>query len=352
MHHWPNFGLADYVLAKTLTDPDKPFERWEDEYLSAFGTAAPEARAYFAFWRSRWDAQILPNLGEILGTSCDFTRGLYRDAARYYQVETFDQAEALLAPAAAKPLGPAERRQLDRAILSVRHAKQVFLALTSQGTEQHRQARRLLDFRERNRDRLNFLWANLEAAEIRMGDATGIRKAALFRDYLDDYFALPRTWFFALDPGNAGLAEKWPDKPIADLRREGWVKLSTAYWMRSPQKSGLPYDPDFLERVRSYRGAAWYGAGAAIPPEWKGREIFLYFLSAPSACRVFVNGRPAGDSAAAGSGGAARVARIDAQVDWMKPEQAILVRIEDTEGRGLNDAVYAVSRPAPAPEAP
>ena len=97
--------IRDYVLAKGMQDPSKPFEYWEDHYCSAFGPAAPDVKAYFRHWRETvWEGRIEKNLRKLTDWRPGFRvdRALTANIDRYYTMEDFEIAGRHLADALAR----------------------------------------------------------------------------------------------------------------------------------------------------------------------------------------------------------------------------------------------------------
>ena len=96
-----------------------------------------------------------------------------------------------------------------------------------------------------------------------------------------------------------------------------------------------------------YDGIGWYAAQVKIPPEMKGREIFLRFGAVDESCWVFVNGKPAGEHLFKSSDDwrTPFTIRIDPFVRWDKPFQLFVVRVEDKAGAGgIWKRVWVVSK--------
>ena len=92
---------------------------------------------------------------------------------------------------------------------------------------------------------------------------------------------LKDQWQFLIDPSAIGEDLGWWKK---DLAGGNWQPMltSTASW----GDQGLRY----------YKGLAWYRQSVAIPPEAKGKRIFLWFGGVDEKAKVWVNGSPVGVS--------------------------------------------------------
>ncbi|MGI5817321.1 MAG: DUF4838 domain-containing protein [Armatimonadota bacterium] len=204
---WPVCGMADYVLARAMSEPGKPFEHWEQHFCAGFGAAADDVARYFRHWREDvWEARLLPDLGALIekGKYYNFARGLMWSLGDYYTADDFDRTGAILQKAAEHRLSPAQRAQLDHLILANQHAHLTFLAVTTTGVAKLEHSRALLEFRERHRDDLQMSWISLFANETRFGDITGLRTAEALRDYPLPWFPTALAWRFKLDPDDVG----------------------------------------------------------------------------------------------------------------------------------------------------
>ena len=179
---WPVYGLGDYALAKGHVDPSKTFEYWEDEYCSAYGSAAPQVKEYFAYWRDAICRKKLlpamPKILEQLNGNNVFRTGIFRDNLHdYYTPEDFDRTDRILADGAAKTLTAPEKARLDQLTLANRHARLTHQALLGVSKKDYRASKELLEFRIANRDRLNMYWPYLFHIENTYKDITGVQKA-------------------------------------------------------------------------------------------------------------------------------------------------------------------------------
>lgn len=85
--------IRDYILAKGMQDPARPFEHWEDHYCEAFGAAASSVKAYFRHWREQvWERRIEKDIPALASwkPGFRFDRGLLANIGRYYSMEDFD----------------------------------------------------------------------------------------------------------------------------------------------------------------------------------------------------------------------------------------------------------------------
>ena len=329
---WDISGLADYVIARGHVDPSKSHDHWVTEYCSAYGPAAPEARAYFDYFRTNiWEKRILPHREAIAkaGNNGNFRLGLMSNIKSYYNESDFDAVEKILRKGLEKKLSPQQKRRLETLLLVNEHSRLTFRAIAARGPEKVRAAVKLLQFRRANKDRLNINWERLFNIEARFGDCTGIKAAELLGQY-DEYRDTPQWWGFRLDPENAGEKEKWHELPYRKLFRK--MVRTDAHW----EQQKYLKDEAFKAQLENYDGIAYYGQLLAVPAEWKGKEIFLVFGAVDESAWVYVNGKFAGSHVFASDNDwkTPFAIPITEQIDWNQPKQTVTVRVEDKTGLG------------------
>jgi hypothetical protein len=351
---WPVYGLADYVQARVMSDPAKPFEYWEDHFCAAYGAAAPEVKAYFRYWRTEvWDKRMLPDMDRILekGKFHNFSRGLVYLLADYYKPGDFESTDAILAAAAKKTLSEAQKDKVNQLVLANRNARLTYEAIVTKGAVKFEKSTALLQFRKQNKDALRMNWLGLFAVESRFGDVTGTKIGERLKDFPPPWTALPLAWNFKLDPQDAGLQENWQALPRAETKK--WEFLRTDSAWENPYDGESYPSKELRARLTNYNGIGWYVTGQAIPKEMKDRDIFLYFGAVDESAWVYVNGKPAGEHVFAKSDDWTTPfeIQIDSLIDWDKPEQEIAVRVEDKDGSGgIWKPVWVVSKiKAPGP---
>ncbi len=106
--------------------------------------------------------------------------------------------------------------------------------------------------------------------------ATGL--GATLRATMD----LGGTWQATLDAGNKGEQEGW-FRP--EFVAEGWrqVKVPGSFANVAPE-------------IDRYEGPGWFRRSFRVPAEWQGRRVVLHCEGVNHTCKVWVNGRPAGDN--------------------------------------------------------
>lgn len=337
-NYWQTSGIANYILARAIADPDKSFEHWESEYCDTFGPAAEDIKKYFRYWRDEiWEKRLMPNRKEIIekGRYGNFRRGLMWNLQDYYRPADFDRTDAILQDALKKKLTADERKRVETLCLSNQHARLMYEAMKAKNAHPMKMdvlkkaANALLDFRIKNKDRLNCDWQNLFFYEKLLGDVCGMNAVEAFSG-LDIIKQLPNTWAFKLDPGNVGLKENWQELPWSKINST-WDRLSTsAFWEKASQ------DKDLKKKLEKYDGIGWYAVKITVPREYKEKKIYLLFGAVDESCWVFINGREAGKHLFEKVDDWKTPFKISIEklIDWSNPVATIVVRVEDKAGVG------------------
>lgn len=345
---WAVNTFTDYILAKSLTDTTKPFSYWEDEYCAAYGEAAQDVKNYYRFWRTEiWNARLRPALGKIVerGKVHNFARGLSWSIGEYYRNEDFVRADTILRKALSRSISSRQRELVEHLLLSNEHSRLTFNAMSTSGLSRFEHARRLLQFRVTHKQELTLNWMSIFAAEMRFGDVTGTRIAEQLKAYPLPWVETGVAWQFKLDPENKGVAEQWYRLSWDEIAK--WHHLRTDFFWENPYKSET--DPKLMASLKDYNGHGWYATQQVIPRELKGREIILRFGAVDESCWIYVNGQLAGKHLFEKSSDWCTPfeIRIDSLIDWNKPKQQIMVRVEDKSGAGgIWKRVWLVSRNA------
>jgi len=194
----------------------------------------------------------------------------------------------------------------------------------------------LMAFRRKHKSDLRLLWVATIGNEINNGDLTGLRVAEEMKGYLKPWLKTDLFWKFQIDPANVGLKENWEGKPWEELST--WNNFRTDRFWEQQFEFDEPNDlPEQLAKaIFTYDGIGWYATRHPVPPDWKGRQIYLRFGAVDESCKVFVNGKPAGERVFKGKNDwkTPFEIRIDPQIDWSRKEQIITVRVQDTGGSG------------------
>jgi hypothetical protein len=178
-------GINYYILAKSLVDPSKPFEYWEDEYYSMFGKAKEDIKQYHQYWRNEVFAKRLypadrknretGEEGLLAWQRC----GAYgREVNKYYNAKDFDITDDYLRAAMQKELSPVQKKLVERLIVANMHNRLTFEAMQanapSSGLDAARASKTLLNFRIAHKDDLNMNWPLLFMEQVDYGDVCGM----------------------------------------------------------------------------------------------------------------------------------------------------------------------------------
>ena len=331
---WDTTGLADYILARAHIDPSKSFEYWVDEYCSAFGPAAPEVKAYFDYFRTEvFGKRLVPHRAAIAerGRYGNFRRGLMWDMPKYYFEKDFDLTDAILKKGLAKKLTPGQKAQLERLLLANRHARLTLRAMAATGSGKLAAAKALHQFREENWEKLNFNWYRLFTLELEFGDVTGGRLADRLRAYSEGA-SLPLLWQFTPDPEGVGEKKNYPAVTF-DEAEACWERVRTDAGWENP---GPTAHPRMREFMKNYDGVGWYSLRLAVPPQWKGREVYLLFAGVDESAWVYLNGKFCGERLFKDRDDWKKPfeIRIDPAIDWSKKYQSLIVKVKDIGGQG------------------
>ncbi len=337
--------FADYVMAKVMQDPSKPFEYWEKDYLRAFGEAAEDIGNYYRYWRNNWERKICPNYPKIMKTGryTNFTRGLMWGELKNCFLDTdFETTDKFLADALAENLSPEEKARVEALMLANKHGRLVCQAVI----KKNEASVELLKFRQENKLQV------LPPLEKYWGDPNGINVATAFSGYTPPFLRGPLFWFFKLDRENVGMKEEWFKLSYEEMSQ--WTKEKEGSWMpidspwEAPKRfrAGQP-TPEFRKVLAQYDGIAWYGYRFMVPHDWKDREVFLYFGAVDESCWVWLNNQFVGEHL--NDWNTPFFIPITDAVKWNTADphnyQTVTVRVEDTAGNGgIWKPIYIVSR--------
>ncbi len=338
-NNWPVTGITDYILAKSMADPEKPFSYWENKYYSAFGSASGDVKKYFRYWRNNiWNKRLAPAIKKICnkGGAGDFSRGLFWSLGDYYKLSDFDETDAILKAASARKLTSVERSRLNELILANKHARLMFEAVAASPMDKSEYAAKLLAFRKKYRKELKLQWIGVFAFELGNGDLAGFEIAKQMKGYLRPWLPTELFWRFKMDPEDRGLKEKWQDKSWRETA--DWEMFRTdRFWEKQYNFDETNNLSDATNKViGTYDGIGWYATQLTVPAQWKNRKIFLRFGAVDESCRVYVNGKFAGEHLYKHKNDwkTPFEIRINELIDWNKERQLITVRVEDKGGAG------------------
>jgi hypothetical protein len=180
-------GLNYYVLAKGHVDPTRSFDYWEDEFASMYGKAKEDIKKYYRYWREEvFEKRLYPADRErakvhydgYLNYSDVVAYGINVD--KYYNKTDFDKTDKFLKDASEKKLNRVQRNLLDKLILSSKHNRIQYEAMLANQTgnfeSSKKAAKKLLDFRIKNKDALLINWSTLFESQHHKGDMLGLDK--------------------------------------------------------------------------------------------------------------------------------------------------------------------------------
>jgi len=117
-------------------------------------------------------------------------------------------------------------------------------------------------------------------ADTKGREATPAVVNPVLRSKLRQTISLDGEWDFAVDPQQQGEKEHWyrPDVPLPDAMK---IKVPGCWEAQSVGGEGASVSVTPEQRNRplrgSYVGTAWYKKRVTIPPEWRGKELWLKF---------------------------------------------------------------------------
>ena len=191
----------------------------------------------------------------------------------------------------------------------------------------------LLNFRLANRKRVKLDFINLFNSERSTGGVDV--DAALTLKNFSEYRKTPLLWIALTDEKDAGLREKWQQLNFTDIRQKGFPLPTDSPWERIAKRhTAIP--TEVREKMKNYDGVVWYFQQLAVPRSWKGKQIYLCFGAVDESCELFVNGKASGAHpfVKPDDWTTPFALRIDRNINWEIPGQAVAVRVKDTAGSG------------------
>jgi Domain of unknown function (DUF4838)/Glycosyl hydrolases family 2, sugar binding domain len=335
---WPVSGIANYIIARAVAEPEKTFKHWENEYCSTYGAAAPGVKKYYQYWRNNiWAKKLMPDKEMIMkkGRFGNFRRGLMWNLYRYYTDADFDKTDSYLKTGLKKQLLPSERKRLELLLLSNQHSRLTFEAMRAKYQKPQnvkklvQAANKLLSFRKKYRKKLDFNWEFLFSNEVGYGDVCGLKMTTTLQG-LQPIAKLPTKWFFKIDPKNAGLKEKWQDSSWKKVTYS-WDYIHTnTFWERAK------CPPELHKELKNYNGIGWYARRFSVPANLKGKKLYLIFGAVDESCEIFINGKLAGKHLfqKPDDWKTPFKIRIDQVLSEKTTSVILVVRVEDKSGAG------------------
>lgn len=354
LHNWVKDGIVDFILARSMGEPDQPFDHWAAQYYNAFGAAADDVQAYFEYWRRElWEGRLRPDLTRIArrGGAGDFVRGLAWSLGEYYTEADFAETHRILETAATRDLTEVERTRLQQLQLFNEHARRTFQVIVAPPYEKPAMAAALMAYRRDIRDALPMPWQRILSNERYWGDLLGLEIGEEMAEFRTPWLQTDLYWKFMLDRDFS--VDPTLDRPAIyayepesqpEWFRRTWDEVADWYDFRTDRFWGrqveddefLDVSPETAAVINDYIGVGWYATRIAIPDDWKGREIHLRLGAVDESGWVYVNGQYAGKRIFDRGGDWMEPfnLRIDPFIDWERDEQVIMVRVQNTAGMG------------------
>ncbi len=189
-------GVSDltyYILARAHINPNATFEQLEEEFLSVFGPADNDIRAYYAHWRTIFNDKMIPADLE-LSDGIDPVYFEWYDMGKltqriddFYNEEDFKVTDQYLENALNKDVSPLARDYIERIKIANRHSRLTFYSLIAgiNGDEQEmvKKTGELVQFRIENRDNIDINWGMLFWAQYyHLYDQMGTRFLGILSD--------------------------------------------------------------------------------------------------------------------------------------------------------------------------
>ena len=336
---WCASGPTYYLLARLHWDTGASTDQLMDEYLSAFGAAAPKVREYFEYWE-RYNRETWPRFHDrVVELATGATgRGYERVQPEVYTDECFRAATVLLVEAARAAEAEPEivRQRVEDLQKALRHAQMTVQAIAAteninsgegELNENLQVIRRMHRYRMQigAENVINAYWAMWR--DTKFGDYAGYK---LVQDMGDRVAValLPKTWRFRFDPDEVGEGLEWfRPGSVGDE----WTSARTdMFWEDQP--AGQQWQ---AEHGAQYDGLAWYRAGFSLDPQYEGRKLLLFFGSVDEDAKIWLNGELVADHKMEGDDGWKRPFTIDITGHVLFDKgNALAIAVRDTAGRG------------------
>lgn len=276
--YWLTSGLANYVLARGFSFPEKSFEDLENEYCSAYGAAAGYVRDYYRYWRKNvWEKRIWPARAQLVSFGHGFLdQALYWTRGTYYRETDFDHTDAILNAAAKEKLDAMEQSRLKQLLLANQHARKLYRAMKTGGQyaddlrgskacgQNFNAIKELNEFRLQNRDKLPFNWGRMMQREIRYADGASTLLGKI-TEGMTPVLQLPSHWPFRIDD----------EKNIQNPDFKSWDKISINNFWQDTAKDAK---------------TVWYGIELPDQRVFDKEKVYLVFGSLRGTVELHVNG--------------------------------------------------------------
>ncbi len=330
---WTSTGLTDYAICKAMLYPDAPFEKWEDEYCSAFGNAAGDVKKYFRYWEKNFDKNFMSDYVEAVKKNNAITpfHIIWNNIQKYFNENDFDVTDAILEKAWEKNLSKAERKRL-KALMLVNKDSRLLVRTRSlpEGPKRYQANADLLSHREKYGSDYGIDLARTMGLEMTGGSRTVAADNiyyevnAKLKEYPQPWFPTRSVWRFKADPSELGIKEKWYDYSAGQISRQATLSVNG---QRRHPSCASEANKRFLYK---YKGTAWYFTSIDTPIALKGRKnIIIYFHSLGNNAQVYIDGKLCGKQK---GGPSSLTLDIGSCIDWKASKLRIAVRQEGTYG--------------------
>ncbi len=180
-------GFTYYVISKAHQDPAKPFEFWENKYVSLFGAAKDDIKAFHRYWREEiFDKRLYPpnavakSAGRGGYLSWSNTSNVYaQHIGKYYNERDFDTTDGYLKAALTKRLSPVQRQFISRMLIANMHSRLTYRAMLAYELKDkaalEQAAKDLVAYRLAHKNELYMNWPQLFIVQTLYGDVTGTK---------------------------------------------------------------------------------------------------------------------------------------------------------------------------------
>lgn len=284
-------GPNMYVMARMHFAIDKPLDEILDEYYSAFGSAEPAVRQYFALWQRVSDAVTDEDCkkaeGHGLGVEIGGWNKFFWVAGQIFTPQLLAQGREILSQAAQdakeEPLSLARVEYLQKGLKNAE-----LTIATQQAFEQYQNDKNEVKFAQAVQT-LDDYRVSVESENIgNMAYLTWAEDGSWGRSLLKFLGKpgekLPDTWKFSWDPKKQGQDNQWFAEKFDD---SSWSPIGIdSAWEDQP--IGKQWEK---EHGSGYNGLAWYRNTFTVAPSDKPRKIILGFGAVDEACKIWLNGQ-------------------------------------------------------------
>lgn len=334
MVNWTVHGLTDYTISKFMLEPDAPYEKWEDEYCSAFGNAKEEVKEFFRYWEKNvWENRLKKDYEKAVAKnpSVIYWEVVHANMGKFYKDEDFRITGELLKKAAAKKLTQVERSRLEELQKVLEDGRMLVKSVTHPDEQTRIQAAcDLMQYREKHGRNYGIDLARCAMQEMtvngrRIREYNIYPETKFLKDYPSPRIRLPFSWKFKADPDDKGMKEKYfAYSPERIAKERTYLPAGT---LRNQPYMTSEANKKFLY---TYKGKAWYLTAIDTPAALKDRKkIFLYLHKTGNDTEVFINGRSAGKQV---GGPSSMTVDVTDFIIWDKAKQTIIISQTGTTG--------------------